>query len=247
MGSHGSWLLTPRQLYSRLGTPAESQWGCKRDCELTQTPAGEIPVWISVTKTSKHIFARPVCTRRLVRKGTTLTSWEVHLVLFKEKKNCTLHISDCKPFKPVKTHLKPFKAISLNVAQREGVVPACHNILHCHPEQLFPFLTQSGLSSYYTVRKRGGGQGDMAAAAVAAAAEWDRDVQQSNYSAAKRHNRTNYIKSEKWGGTGEHISWHDVRTFQCFWVLLNIYPGWWSGTRSVFPQFALGPGHENHQ
>lgn len=49
-------------------------------------------------------------------------------------------------------------------------MPACCNVLHCHPEQLFPFLTQSGLSSYYTGRKPGE-QGHTAVA------ERDREMQ----------------------------------------------------------------------
>lgn len=99
-------------------------------------------------------------TEVLQREEATLSChFSVFAYLWREKKRsiCTLHISDCRPSNPIKTLLKAFKAISLDIAQREGVVPASHNILHCHPEQLFPFfLALSGLSSYYTGRKKGG-------------------------------------------------------------------------------------------
>lgn len=41
------------------------------------------------------------------------------------------------------------------MAKREGAPPARYNVLHCHPEQLFPFLPQSGLSIYYNRSKEG--------------------------------------------------------------------------------------------
>lgn len=75
-------------------------------------------------------------------------------------------------------------------------MPACHNILHCHPEQLFPFLAQSGLSSYYTGRKKRE-QGEIAAAAAA-----EREMQKSNYSAVKGHKHTKYTMPEREKGRG---------------------------------------------
>lgn len=85
-------------------------------------------------------------TEVLQREEATLSChFSVFTYLWREKKRsiCTLHISDCRPSNPIKTLLKPFKAISLDIAQREGGVPASHNIQHCHPEQLFPFILAS--------------------------------------------------------------------------------------------------------
>lgn len=61
------------------------------------------------------------------------------------------------PLKPFGNHLKPFP---LTCHKEEGDVPACHNILHCHPEQLFPFLSPVWLIQLlYWEGKSGGGGG----------------------------------------------------------------------------------------
>lgn len=131
--SHGILQLKSLQLYRQPQVQTECQWGCKHECKRKQTPQGYL-WWTSAPTLGIETLTRVW----KVRSWSLSPSVILHICGWKKNDASALWT-----FLIVGSIilLKPFKAISADMVWREGKpLPACSNLLHCYPEQLYPFF-----------------------------------------------------------------------------------------------------------
>lgn len=90
-GSHGTWLLTPCQLYSQPGAQIESQWGRKQDCKQGHLSAHQQQrpfLWHHLHKPYAHT---QTCTHRFRGEEAALSPLQCFHVFVVRKKGsiCT--------------------------------------------------------------------------------------------------------------------------------------------------------------
>lgn len=145
-GSQGIWLLTPQQRYRQPEGEIRPNKNPRLQTHKYQKNAcGTRTFFWLLTRYYENAHTQS-CKRRLERDRAaflrdSLVQLFSYFVEDKNRRICTLHISNCGLSDPLKTPLKRFKAISLDVKKWEGGMhpPA---ILCCIVTQNnhFPFL-----------------------------------------------------------------------------------------------------------